>query len=486
MRTESGVTRRALGPLAAGATLAATAACGPEDEHGQEPASRQFAPDFKWGAATSAFQTEGSLDADGRGPSIWDVFQSNPKNIADGSTAAVATDSYRRYADDVALLAGANLSAYRFSISWSRVLPEGAGAINDKGLDYYSRLTDALLEKQIEPFATLFHWDLPETLFRKGGWANRDTARRLADYGALVADKLGDRVKNFIVLNEAAVHTIVGHLIGTQAPGLRDANLLGPVTHHQNLGQGMAIQAMRAQRKDLKIGTTMALMPVRSIGGWWDLKDGLPARAFDQVWNGAYLDPLLKGSYPLAARYFVDASVKDGDLAIAKQPVDFLGVNYYSPAYIKFDKSNPSCIGPGMPPKGVPLDAFGREIDPYGLGEVLARLREDYGNPTIYVTENGCADPLGLGDALLDDPFRIDYLRKHIAVTKLAMEKGSPIRGYFVWAIIDNWEWNSGFTAKFGMVAMNRQTGVRAAKTSYRWMAALAKSGLLPIDTRSV
>ena len=336
-----GVTRRALAPLLAGSTLAATAACGPQGARDQQPASRKFPTDFKWGAATSAFQIEGSLDVDGRGPSIWDVFQKNPKHIIDHSTADVACDSYRRYADDIALLAGANMSAYRFSISWSRVLPEGAGAVNDKGLDYYSRLTDALLEKKIEPFATLFHWDLPEALFQKGGWANRDTAKRLADYSAIVADRLGDRIKDFIVLNEAAVHTVVGHLLGTQAPGLKDSNLLGPVTHHQNLGQGLAIQAMRAKRKDLRIGTTMALMPVRSIGSWWDLKDGLPALAFDQVWNGAYLDPLLKGSYPFAARQFVDKFVKDGDLAITKQPIDSLNWVFTQGDFYRSPNGNP-------------------------------------------------------------------------------------------------------------------------------------------------
>jgi len=479
------VTRRALAPLLAGAALATTAACSPQDARNEQPASRKFPADFQWGASTSAFQIEGSLDVDGRGPSIWDVFQKNPRNIIDHSTADVACDSYRRYADDVALLAGANLSAYRFSISWSRVLPDGAGAVNDKGLDYYSRLTDALLEKKIAPYATLFHWDLPQALYLKGGWANRDTSKRLADYSALIADKLGDRIKNFIVLNEAAVHTIVGHLLGTQAPGLKDANLLGPVTHHQNLGQGMAIQAMRAHRKDLHIGTTMALMPVRSAGPWWDLKDLLPAKAFDAVWNGAYLDPLLIGSYPFAARQFVDSVVKDGDMAITMQPIDFLGVNYYSPSYIKFDKTNPSYIGPALPPKGVPLDAFGREIAAAALGEVFTRLREDYGNPAIYVTENGCSDPFSTGEAVFDDQFRIDYLRQHMEATKLAMERGSPIRGYFVWSLVDNWEWDSGYTSKFGMVAMNRASGVRATKASYKWMTALAKSGLLQPETRT-
>jgi beta-glucosidase len=480
-----GVTRRALAPLLAGAALATTAACGPQGTRGEQPASRKFPADFQWGAATSAFQIEGSLDADGRGPSIWDVFQKNPANIIDHSTADVACDSYRRYADDVALLADANMSAYRFSISWSRVLPDGAGVVNDKGLDYYSRLTDALLEKKILPYATLFHWDLPQALYLKGGWANRDTAKRLADYSVLIADKLGDRIKNFIILNEAAVHTVVGHLLGTQAPGLKDANLLGPVTHHQNLGQGMAIQAMRAHRKDLHIGTTMALMPVRSAGPWWDLKDLLPAKAFDAVWNGAYLDPLLKGSYPFAARSFVDPVVKDGDMAITKQPIDFLGVNYYSPSYIKFDKTNPSYIGPALPPKGVPLDAFGREIDASGLGEVLTRLRDDYGNPTLFITENGCSDPLSKEDAATDDAFRIDYLRRHLEVVKLSMERGSPIRGYFVWTMVDNWEWDSGYTAKFGMVAMNRTNDARATKASYAWMKALAKSGLLAPEERT-
>ena len=485
MKSE-GISRRALAPLVAGAALATTAACSPQDTRDEQPSSRQFPPGFKWGAATSAFQIEGSLTADGRGPSIWDVFQRDSSHIADHSDASVATDSYRRYPEDVALLAGAGLSAYRFSISWSRVLPEGAGAVNEKGIDYYRRLTDAVLEKGIVPYATLFHWDLPQALYLKGGWANRDTAKRLADYGALIVDKLGDRLKNFVILNEAAVHTVVGHLLGTQAPGLKNADLLGPVTHHQNLGQGLAIKAMRARRSDLQIGTTMALMPVRAAGPWWDVRNSLSARAFDALWNGAYLDPLLKGSYPFVAKHFVDPVVKDGDMAITQQPIDFLGVNYYSPSYIQFDKNNPSYIGPALPPKGVPLDAFGREIDSSGLGEVLTRLRDDYGNPALFITENGCSDPISTRDAVLNDSFRIDYLRRHLEVVKLSMERGSPIHGYFVWTIVDNWEWDSGFTSKFGLVAMNRASGIRTPKASYAWMKALTKTGLLPPDQRSV
>jgi beta-glucosidase len=475
------ITRRALAPLVAGAAAATTTACGPEIP--VAPQSRQFPKDFKWGVATSAFQIEGACDVDGRGPSIWDVFAGDPSHIVDHSDASVATDSYRRYRDDIALIAGAGLNAYRFSISWSRVLAEGQGDVNEKGLDYYSRLIDAALANNITPYATLFHWDLPEALYEDGGWGKRDTTKYFADYAALIGHRLGDRLKNFVILNEAAVHTIIGHVLGVQAPGVKGPKLLGPVTHHQNLAQGLAIQALRATRPDFKIGTTMALMPSRPEGPWWHVGNDVPAYAFDSVWNGAYLDPLLRGGYPLAMQGFVGASVKDGDMDITKQPIDFLGVNYYSPTYIKFDRSNPSYIGPGAPPKGVPLDAFGREIDPKGLGEMLARLREDYGNPNILITENGCSDPLGNGPAVLRDPFRIDYLTRHLEIVKAAMEKGSPIHGYFVWSLVDNWEWDQGYTAKFGMVAMDRKTGMRTTKASYDWFRQLAKTGSLPALT---
>jgi beta-glucosidase len=475
---DTDITRRALGTLAAGAALAATASCTPAPH---QLRSRQFPKDFIWGVATSAFQIEGALDVDGRGPTIWDVFENDPKHIIDHSTAAIAADSYRRYKDDVALLKGANLGAYRFSISWSRVMPTGDGQVNDKGLDYYSRLTDALLEANIVPYATLFHWDLPQALYEKGGWKSRDTAKRLGDYASVIADKLGDRVKHFIILNEAAVHTIIGHVIGQQAPGTRDPSALGPVTHHQNLGQGLAMQALRARRHDLKVGTTMALMPSRAAGPWWALRNILPAHAFDAIWNGAYLDPLFKGSYPWLIHSLIDDVVKPGDFAITKQPVDFLGVNYYSPTYLQYDPApnNPVHIGPGAPPKGVPLDAFGREIDPSGLGEVLARVRNDYGNPPVLITENGCSDPLGQGPALTDDAFRVKYLTQHLEAVKAEMENGSPIGGFFVWSIIDNWEWDSGFTSKFGLTAMDRKTGVRTPKTSYAWYGELAKTGAL-------
>ncbi|MBT9445442.1 MAG: beta-glucosidase [Hyphomonadaceae bacterium] len=460
-------------------SLAAASGCAPAAAPMPAPKSRQFPEDFIWGAASAAYQIEGALDADGRGESVWDVFARIDGKIVDHSLPAIACDSYRRYAEDAALLSGASLKNYRFSIAWPRVQPTGAGAANDKGLDYYSRLADALLAQGVTPWATLFHWDLPQALQANGGWANRDIAERFADYAGVIAAKLGDRVKNFIVLNEAAVHAVLGHVTGEHAPGLKDASLLGPVIHHENLAQGRAIQALRAARNDLRIGTTLALMPSRAEGGVAALANRPAAEGFDALWNGAFLDPLLRGAYPEGALATIGAALQADDLAITKQPVDFIGVNYYSPAYIKLDLSSPSRIAAGAPPADTPRDAFGREIDPSGLYEMLERLRTQYENPLVYITENGCSDPFSNGPAVIEDGFRIDYLRKQLEAVRSAMEAGGRIGGYFHWSLIDNWEWALGFTSKFGLVGMNRDTGLRTPKASYAWMKALAESGLL-------
>lgn len=463
-----------------GATaLAGASGCSPKQASAPALTSRQFPADFVWGAASAAYQIEGSLNADGRGESIWDVFAKNPAHIVDQSIPDVACQSYLRYADDATLLAGANLKNYRFSMSWSRIVPAGAGATNDKGVDYYSRLVDALLERGVTPWATLFHWDLPQALQAKGGWANRETARHFADYASIVAEKLGDRVKNFIVLNEAAVHAVLGHVTGEHAPGQKDAGLLGPVIHHENLAQGLAIQALRAARRDARVGTTMALMPARPEGGIAALANRPAADGFDALWNRSFLDPLLRGAYPESALATIGAALKPDDLATTKQPIDFLGVNYYSPTYIKLDLSSPSRIAPGAPPEGTPRDAFGREIDPSGLTEMLERLRTKYDNPLVYITENGCSDAFSTDPAMIDDVFRIDYLRSHLEAVKSAMDAGGKIGGYFHWSLIDNWEWALGYTSKFGLVAMDRVSGVRTPKASYAWMKALAETGVL-------
>lgn len=476
----SGVSRRALGALALSGAAMGLSGCEGTHDTDLNPKSRQFPKDFTWGVASAAFQTEGAQDVDGRGPSVWDVFEKVPGHIKDGSDATVATDSYRRYQDDVDLIAGAGLDAYRFSISWSRVLATGEGAVNAAGLDHYSRLVDALLAKGIAPYATLFHWDLPQGLQGKGGWKNRDTALRFADYARVVVDRLGDRLKNYIILNEAAVHAVFGHVLGEGAPGLKDEALLGPVIHHMNLGQGLAIQALRAGRSDLQIGTTMALQPCRPAGGPWAIWNRLASDGLDALWNKAWLDPLLKGTYPKDMDDFLKGVVQGGDLAITRQPVDFLGVNYYAPAYVRLDLNAPGKIAVAAPPKGAELDAFGRHIAPSGLFEVLDRVRREYGNPRVLVTENGCSDPFGNGPAVLNDQFRIAYLRRHLQAVLAAREAGCDVRGYFEWTLVDNFEWDLGYTSKFGLVAMDRTTGVRTPKASYGWFKALAATGALP------
>ncbi|MBL8538428.1 MAG: family 1 glycosylhydrolase [Hyphomonadaceae bacterium] len=479
------ITRR---HAALGAVGAALSACAPQGASPfAAPRSRTFPDDFLWGVASAAFQTEGALAADGRGQSVWDVFPR--ERIHDGSDASVACDSYRRFSEDVGLIADAGLKVHRLSIAWPRIVPDGVGAlrmmpagwagVNQAGLDHYARVVDAHLERGVTPYATLFHWDLPLALQERGGWRERDTAQRFADYAAVVSETLGDRLKHFVVLNEAAVHAVLGHVVGEHAPGQADAALLGPAIHHQNLAQGMAIQAMRAGRGDLTIGTTMALMPSRAAGGWLAPLHRLAADGFDEVWNGAFLDPVFKGSYPKTALGMVESVLREGDLTVTRQPLDFLGVNYYAPSYMRFDRDAPSHLAPADPPPGVTLDAFGRHIDPSGLFEVLTRLRDAYGNPRVIITENGCSDPFSDGPAMIDDRFRIEYVRRHLEAVKSAMEAGANIGGYFHWTLIDNWEWAEGYRSKFGLVAMDRTTGVRTPKASYAWFKALAESGEL-------
>jgi beta-glucosidase len=439
--------------------------------------SRQFPADFLWGVASSAFQIEGALAEDGRGPSIWDNFPRDA--VADGSDGGTAIDAYHRYPEDVALIADAGLKAYRFSIAWPRILPQGAGAVNEAGVDYYSRLVDALLARGVTPYATLFHWDLPLALHEQGGWANRETTERFRDYAVIVAERLGDRLKRFVVMNEAAVHAVVGHVLGLHAPRLTGGARLGPVLHHLNLAQGLAIRDMRLARSDLVIGTTMALMPSRPKQGVFDMLDRLAADGFDKLWNGAFLDPLLKGAYPKVASDLIGAALRPGDTALTRQPIDFLGVNYYAPAYMRFDASRPSYIAPADPPRGVERDAFGRHVDPSGLYETLMRVKQDYGNPRVLITENGCSDTFSTGPAVIDDGFRVSYVRRHLEAVKAAMEAGADIGGYFHWTLVDNWEWAEGYRSKFGLVAQDRATGERTRKASYSWFSALARSGVL-------
>ena len=432
-RTE--ITRRALAPLAAGAAVVATASCGPNIP--LSPQSRQFPKDFKWGVATSAPQIEGSPDADGRKDSIWDVF-APAQTIIDHSDPSVACDSYRRYRDDVAYRRRPS-RRLRFSIAWTRIMPDGAGAVNEAGVDYYKRLCEALHERNIAPFATLFHWDLPQALQDKGGWGSRDTAKRLADYAAVVADRLGDVIPNFIILNEAAVHTIVGHVLGIGAPGKKGGELLGPVTHHQNLGR--TFDAGHSRPPSASGGRhhhgTGAHAAGRRLVEPAQRSAGLGLRCgVEQGLSRSAVQGLL--SLRLRKlRQVMGQGRRHGDHEAAG---DFLGVNYYSPQYIKYDSTNPSSMGLACRRKASSKMPSGAKSIPTASARICARAR-GLRQPAGDHHGERLLRSAGQRPGLIDDPFRIDYLRRHIAVVKAEMEKGLPVQGYFVWSIVDNWEW---------------------------------------------
>ena len=414
----------------------------------------RFGPDFTFGTATAAYQIEGAATADGRGPSIWDTFSHLPGTIADGSTGDVACESYVRYAEDVRLAAGLGSTGYRFSVSWSRVQPTGSGPANPAGLDHYERLVDALLEAGVDPVLTLFHWDLPQALQDAGGWRSRDTAARLADYAGLVAERLGDRVRAWITLNEPVVHTMNGHVLGTHAPGLRLGWDALQVAHGQLLGHGLAVAALRAAGVR-SVGITNNYSPCEP-----DSPGDADASALaDVLWNRLFTDPVLLGSYPVEV-----PGATAAELATIAAPLDFLGVNYYFPSRIRADASAALGFMPAEWPDA-PRTAFDWPVVPDGLTRTLTDLRDRYGDalPPIQITENGAAY-----DGL-DDPERVSYLDGHLRAVRRAVDAGVDVRGYFCWSLIDNFEWAEGFTKRFGLVHVDYETQVRTPRASYDW-----------------
>ncbi|WP_262850989.1 GH1 family beta-glucosidase [Mumia quercus] len=425
------------------------------------------APDFWWGAATAAYQVEGAVDEDGRGPSIWDTFTAEPGRITDGSTGAVACDSYHRWREDLDLLNGLGANAYRFSIAWPRVQPFGSGAVNAAGLAYYDRLVDGLLERGIAPFPTLFHWDLPQALQDAGGWLSRDTAERFAEYAGVVGDALGDRVACWGTLNEPFVHMALSYAFGTHAPGevlLLDAFAAG---HHQLLGHGLATQALRAA-SSAAVMLVNNLTPVRAASAEPD--DVAAARVYDAFHNRMFLDTVLLGTYP---EELADAEVvREGDLATIAQPLDLLGVNYYNPTQVKAPGPDNPLPFEIVPLEGYPRTGFDWPVVPQGLTELLVGLRDSYADalPPLVVTENGCAYPdEPAPDGTVDDPDRIAYLDAHIRAVGAAREAGVDVRGYLVWSLLDNFEWAEGYTQRFGITRVDFATGERTPKASYGW-----------------
>jgi beta-glucosidase len=413
---------------------------------------------FLWGVSTAAYQIEGGVAEDGRSPSIWDTFVREPGRVVDGSTGDVACDHYHRVDEDVALLAGLGVDAYRFSIAWPRVQPGGQGPANPAGVDFYDRLVDRLLGSGIAPVATLFHWDLPQALQDGGGWFNRDTAARFADYADIVASRLGDRVALWITLNEPFVHTVYGHAFGLHAPGQALMFDALPTAHHQLLAHGLAVPALRA-RSASPITIANNYSPVYLRGDTDE--DIVAGDVYDALHNRLFTDPLLGRGYPAP----FELPVKDGDLETIAAPIDALGVNYYQPTGIRASSTPDS----GLPFDIVPLEGYPRTdfdwpVVPAGLRELLTRLHADYGLP-LYVTESGCA----YGESP-DDQRRIDYLAGHIDALEAARADGVDVRGYFVWSIVDNFEWAEGYTKRFGLVHVDFESLVRTPKASYHWL----------------
>ena len=450
-----------------------------------------FNEDFLWGAATAAYQIEGAAKEDGRTPSIWDTFSHTPGRTHAGDTGDVACDHYHRYADDVALMASLGLNAYRFSVSWPRIQPGGRGPANPAGLDFYRRLVDELLRYDISPWLTLYHWDLPQELEDVGGWSNRDTAARFADYAQLVHDALGDRVRHWTTLNEPWCSAFLGYASGEQAPGRREPDASVRSAHHLLLGHGLAVQAIKASRPSTQAGITLNLYAVSPATD--APADIDAARRIDGLSNRWFLDPVLHGRYPADVtadlREISDFShIHDGDLEIINTPLDMLGVNYYSRHVVAgADVDDPpadhwrkTSAFPGSAEvrfisRGFPVTAMGWELDAPGLVEVLRRVHADFTGLPLYITENGAAFDDQLIEGTVNDPQRIDFFDQHLRACQQAIGEGVPVRGYFAWSLLDNYEWSYGYSKRFGLVYVDYETQQRIAKASAHWYANLIR-----------
>jgi beta-glucosidase len=434
---------------------------------------RRFPDDFLWGTATASFQIEGGIKD--RGRCIWDDFCRWPGKVHDGDTGDVADDHYNRYVDDVALMAELGMQGYRFSISWPRVLPEGVGEVNAKGLDFYDRLVDELLKANITPFVTLYHWDLPSALQRVGGWAARDTAYRFVDYAAIVADRLGDRVQHWITHNEPWVVAFLGNLVGVHAPGWQDIGLSLQVAHHLLLSHGLTVPVLRERGDDsTQVGITLNFSQTYPASD--SPEDVAAAVRHDGFSNRWFTDPIYKGAYPQDIWELFGPfvpRVAPGDMEIISRPIDFLGVNYYTRAVIQYSADAPEGMNyTSLRPDGE-YTAMDWEVFPQGLTDLLVRLDRDYGSPRMYITENGCAYEDVVQDGRVHDEKRTEYLKLHFAAAHDAIKQGVDLEGFFVWSFMDNFEWAYGYSRRFGIVYIDYATQERIVKDSARYYASV-------------
>jgi beta-glucosidase len=455
---------------------------------GADAAAGSFPRGFLWGAATAAYQVEGAWNEDGRGESIWDRFAHTPGKIKNGDTGDVACDSYHRYADDIALLRQLGLKSYRFSIAWPRIQPAGRGVVNAKGLDYYKRLIDALLEAQIRPLATLYHWDLPQPLEDAGGWPVRDTAARFAEYAHLVGRALGDRVGHWCIFNEPKTFTGVGYWNGTHAPGRRDWRAFLRATHTVNLAQGEAFRAMKAANGKVQLGSAFDVAPMfPASASYADLAAAERWHRFQNLW---FVTTALRGHYPEGVlppeRQAELLDVRDGDASIMQAPLDFIGLNYYSPWLVRDGAASPpgpdhapdiEVIGKWAAAPGINARTdIGWDIYPQGFYDILRRMARDTGSIPIEITESGAAyntPPDAQG--AIHDVARIDYLRSHLQALGQAIAAGVPVRAYHCWSLLDNFEWAEGYTQRFGLVYVDfARAQRRTIKDSGHWYAGVA------------
>ncbi|MGW8226908.1 MAG: GH1 family beta-glucosidase, partial [Anaerolineales bacterium] len=438
----------------------------------------KFPPDFIWGAATAAYQVEGAWNADQKGESIWDRFSHTPGKIENGDTGDVACDHYHRWQDDIELMKAIGLQAYRFSISWPRIFPEGRGLPNQAGIDFYSKLVDNLLENGIEPYLTLYHWDLPQTLQDKGGWPARSTAEAFVEYADLLSQRLGDRVHNWITLNEPYVSAWVGYMEGRHAPGHQDVDEMLAAAHHLLLAHGWSIPVIRENAIDSQVGIVL------NLSGMVPASNSYADRAAARIWDGFvnrwYLDPLAARGYPLDMVQHFDRPmdfVLENDLKIIARPLDFLGVNYYTRWVVRSEdipeeENEPQTVFANPNPT-----EMGWEVYPEGLYEILGRIHFDYNFPKIFITENGAAYPDVINTkSRVEDPLRIAYLNGHLKSVSRAIAMGVPVKGYFVWSLMDNFEWAHGYSKRFGLIYIDYETQERVLKSSAEWYGKVVNS----------
>ncbi len=441
------------------------------------PPTAALRRNFVWGVSTSSFQIEGAVQEDGRGPSVWDTYGQKGL-VANRDTGDVACDHYHRYQEDIALMRRLGLQAYRFSVAWPRLLPQGRGAPNEAGLAFYDRLIDAILAAGIEPWLCLYHWDLPQALDDLGGWTNRDIAAWFADYAALAADRYGDRVKRFATFNEPSIFTLFGQAMGGGERDRKGFESLHRAIHHVNLAHGAAVDVLRAR------------VPGASIGAIHNYQPCLPSTPADAdaanlcgiYWNRAYPDPQILGTYPEAVRSGVEPYMQPGDLVRIHRPIDWFGLNHYGPTYIKANPEARLGCSFGDKPAGAPVTPIDWATDPHAFRDTILTVAKDYGLP-VYVTENGMGGYDKLDETgALNDENRIAYLRDYIGAMNAAAAAGADVRGYFLWSLLDNFEWDSGYGVRFGIAYVDYPTQRRIPKASFDWYRALIKAarGVVP------